>query len=122
MLHASSTIFFLSNLSTHLFKPPSPSYRTRTSALPANSLDESIWSVALNAQTGEGPFQIKVTQPLPNETLVTIMLGDVLFGDVWICSGQSNMQFLVQFMFNASIEIANAGQYSKVRLFTVAQN
>ncbi len=50
------------------------------------------------------------------------MLGDVLFGDVWICSGQSNMQFSVQFMFNASIEIANAGQYPKVRLFTVAQN
>jgi sialate O-acetylesterase len=78
--------------------------------------------VAFNAQTDEGPFQIKVTQPLPNGTLVTIMLDDVLFGDVWICSGQSNMQFPVQFMFNASIEIANAGQYPKVRLFTVAQN
>lgn len=27
---------------------------------------------------------------------VALVLEDVLFGDVWICSGQSNMQFMVQ--------------------------
>ena len=97
-------------------------YRTRTSSLPANSLGESMWSVTLNPQPDEGPFQVKVTQPLPNGTLITIMLNDVLFGDVWICSGQSNMAFPVQAMYNESIEIANAGQYPKVRLFTAQRN
>jgi sialate O-acetylesterase len=56
---------------------------------------------------------------LANGTLETITLEDVLFGDVWICSGQSNMHFAVSQMFNASIEIQNANNYPKVRLFTV---
>jgi len=93
-------------------------YRTKSSSSPANSFDQSIWSVTLDAQTEEGPFQIHVTQPLPNGTLVTITLDDVLFGDIWICSGQSNMELPVSYIFNASIEIANAGKYPKIRLFT----
>ena len=87
-----------------------------------NSLGESIWSVTLDAQTEEGPFQIQVTQPLANGTMVNITLNDVLFGDVWICSGQSNMQFSVGEMLNASVEIENAGKYPKIRLFTTLHN
>lgn len=63
---------------------------------------------------------MNVTRPLPNGKLETITVNDVLFGDVWICSGQSNMQFVVNHMFNVSIEIQNANKYPKVRLFTVA--
>ncbi|CAF1153132.1 unnamed protein product [Adineta ricciae] len=96
-------------------------YHTRSSSRSSNSLDESIWSVTLDAQTEEGPFQIKVTRPLPNGTLDTISLNDVLFGDVWICSGQSNMEFPVSRMFNASIEIENSSKYPKVRLFSASQ-
>jgi len=33
---------------------------------------------------------------------------DVLYGDVWFCAGQSNMQFTVASGFNASAEIAAA--------------
>jgi sialate O-acetylesterase len=51
---------------------------------------------------------------------VTITLHDVLFGDVWICSGQSNMQMTVSMIFNATEEIANAGNYPKIRVFTAA--
>jgi sialate O-acetylesterase len=80
----------------------------------------AIWSVTLDAQPQEGPFQVKVTRPLANGTLETITLNDVLFGDVWLCSGQSNMGFSVNRMFNASIEIENAYKYPKVRLFTAA--
>jgi sialate O-acetylesterase len=93
-------------------------YRTKSSPSPDNSLGESIWSITLDAQTEEGPFQIYVTQPLSNGTLVTIKLVDVLFGDVWICSGQSNMELPVSYIFNASIEIENAVKYPKIRLFT----
>ncbi len=96
-------------------------YRARTSSSPANSLGESMWAVMLDATAEEGPFQVKVTLPLPNGTLVTITLNDVLFGDVWICSGQSNMSFSVANMYNGTEEIANAGKYPKVRLFTAAR-
>jgi sialate O-acetylesterase len=96
-------------------------YHTMSSSTPSvDSVGASIWSVTLDAQTEEGPFQVKVTQPLANGTLETITLNDVLFGDVWICSGQSNMQFSVGGMFNASIEIENANKYPKIRLFTVS--
>ncbi len=66
----------------------------------------------------EEPFDIHVSQPLANETLVTITLHDLLFGDVWICSGQSNMQLTVSLIYNATEEIANAGNFSKIRIFT----
>ena len=91
-----------------------------SSSSSANAPNSSIWSVTLDPQPAEGPFQVKVTQPLPNGTLETLTLNDVLFGDVWICSGQSNMQFSVNRMFNASIEIENANKYPKIRLLGVA--
>ena len=95
-------------------------YRTISSSEPANAQNESIWSVTLDPVSDEGPFDIHVSQPLKNGTLVTITLHDVLFGDVWICSGQSNMQMTVSLIFNGTEEIANAGNYPKIRLFTAA--
>jgi sialate O-acetylesterase len=80
-----------------------------------------MWTVTLDAQAEEGPFQVKVTHPLPNGTLATITLSDVLFGDVWVCSGQSNMSFSVSNMYNGTEEIANAGKFPKVRLFTASR-
>ena len=50
----------------------------------------------------------------------TITLLDVLYGDVFFCSGQSNMQFTVQQTFNATAELALAADYPHVRLFTAA--
>jgi sialate O-acetylesterase len=95
-------------------------YTTISSREPANDLGESIWSVTLDPVSDEGPFDIHISQPLANGTLVTITLHDVLFGDVWICSGQSNMLFTVDMMFNATEEIDNAGNFSKIRLLTVS--
>lgn len=95
-------------------------YHARSSASAANSLGESIWTVTLDPQTEEGPFEVNVTQPSANGTVATITLNDVLFGDVWVCSGQSNMGFSLRNMFNASIEIDNANKYPKIRLFTAS--
>ena len=39
-----------------------------------------------------GPFVIKVIQK-SGVTIKKITLRNVLFGDVWFCGGQSNMQF-----------------------------
>jgi sialate O-acetylesterase len=95
-------------------------YTTISQSEPSNELNESIWSVTLAPIADEGPFDIHVSQLSANGTLVTIMLQDVLFGDVWICSGQSNMQFTVNMMFNGTQEIQNAGNFSKIRLFTAS--
>jgi sialate O-acetylesterase len=96
---------------------------TRTSqAELGNEQGESIWSITLDPVFEEGPFDIHVSQPLSNGTLVTITLHDILFGDVWICSGQSNMEMAVIDIFNGTEEIANAGNFPKIRLFTSARN
>jgi sialate O-acetylesterase len=81
---------------------------------PANVQNESIWSVTLDPVSDEEPFDIHVSQPLANGTLVTITIHDVLFGDVWLCSGQSNMQITVSMIYNAGEEIANASYFPKI--------
>ena len=48
----------------------------------------------------------------------TITLKDVLLGEVWICSGQSNMEWRVGATMNAKQEIATAN-HPQIRLFNV---
>lgn len=48
----------------------------------------------------------------------TIELTDVLVGEVWICSGQSNMEWSVRASANAKEEIENA-DHPQIRLFNV---
>jgi sialate O-acetylesterase len=93
-------------------------YTTMSRSEIANAQNESIWSVTLDPVEEEGPFDIHVSQPIANGTLVTITIHDVLFGDVWICSGQSNMQMTVSLIYNGTEEMANAGNYPKIRVFT----
>ncbi|MGH7172291.1 MAG: sialate O-acetylesterase, partial [Gemmataceae bacterium] len=51
----------------------------------------------------------------------TITLKDVYVGEVWICSGQSNMEFHLSSAHNAKEAIAKA-KNPKIRLFTVPRN
>ncbi|CAF3256528.1 unnamed protein product [Rotaria socialis] len=95
-------------------------YSTISRTERANDLGESIWSITLEPISDEGPYDIHVMQSLANNTVYTMTLHDVLFGDVWICSGQSNMQMAVIDIFNATEEINNAGKYPKIRIFTAA--
>ena len=49
-------------------------------------------------------------------------LSDVLFGDVFFCSGQSNMQFAMPGVLDAQQQIARADNYSAIRIFDVGQD
>ena len=46
-----------------------------------------------------------------------LTLKDIIFGDVWLCSGQSNMVFPMGFIFNSSDEIAHSASYSNIRMY-----
>jgi sialate O-acetylesterase len=48
-----------------------------------------------------------------------IVLKNVVFGDVWLCSGQSNMNWPVRLSNNAEEEVKNAN-YPAIRSFTVS--
>jgi len=78
----------------------------------ATAGDDGKWLVRLDPLTYGGPFRLTVTG---NNR---IEINNVLVGEVWVCSGQSNMQWNVANSDNAPQEIADA-QYPKIRLFTV---
>jgi len=70
------------------------------------------WQVKLEPLPAGGPYTMTVTCPQTAE------VHDVLLGDVWICSGQSNMQLSVSGALNAKAEIA-AASHPRIRLFSV---
>lgn len=57
---------------------------------PGPTPEEGTWSVTLDPVSAGGPYTIHVYG-----RDVEINITDVMFGDVWVCSGQSNMQFTV---------------------------
>lgn len=75
---------------------------------------EGKWHVSLKPEAGGGPYQLVI------KGKNTIILDDVLIGDVWLCSGQSNMEFAVSNAENAEEEIKNAN-YPKIRHFEVSK-
>jgi sialate O-acetylesterase len=68
-----------------------------------------VWSVYLPPSEAGGPFELTV------QGTNTIVLKDILVGDVWIGSGQSNMEWPVKQVVNAPAELA-AAQFPQIRL------
>ncbi len=73
------------------------------------------WIISIRTFKAGGPYEIKITEDN------SIVLRNILIGEVWLCSGQSNMGFSVRGSENAEQDISNA-QYPSIRFFTVAQN
>jgi len=72
------------------------------------------WMVKLAPENAGGPFSLTVKG---NNTIV---FSNVLIGEVWVCSGQSNMEWPLKSANNAELEIANA-DYPQIRHFTVSK-
>ncbi|XP_049981626.1 sialate O-acetylesterase [Alexandromys fortis] len=79
----------------------------------------NTWMVVLDPMEPGGPFEVMAQQTL-GITNATLRVHDVLFGDVWLCSGQSNMQMTVSQIFNASKELSDSAAYQSVRIFSVS--
>ncbi|GAB5033470.1 sialate o-acetylesterase-like [Nannochloropsis oceanica] len=77
------------------------------------------WEVLLAPENRQGPFQILVRNQM---TLEDMVLEDVLFGEVWLCSGQSNMQMTVNMCLNADEEGEAAESFPLLRLLTLQTN
>ena len=73
------------------------------------------WRTSFDPITTVGPHTMTV---IADKTLT---VGDILIGDVWVCSGQSNMAWRVTSANNAKQEIADADNYPEIRSIYVAR-
>ncbi|WP_194768462.1 sialate O-acetylesterase [Tamlana sp. I1] len=70
------------------------------------------WKVNLKPEIAGGPYELIVRGKN------TILISNVLVGEVWICSGQSNMEFTVAQAMNFEEEIKDSN-YPMIRQFYV---
>lgn len=82
------------------------SLNKQTKTITATS--EGKWLLQLDAERAGGPYDLAIKGKNKLE------FADVLIGDVWICSGQSNMEWPVRASANAEEEIASAN-YPNIR-------
>ena len=69
---------------------------------------EGRWQVDLKAMKAGGPFEMTI------QGSSEVKLGNILIGEVWLCSGQSNMEWTVSRSKNPKEEIA-AANYPNIR-------
>ncbi|WP_127139992.1 sialate O-acetylesterase [Flagellimonas marinaquae] len=98
---------------------------------------ETSWGANISSITGQdGKWLMKIKTPSTDgkaQSLTissadtTIVLNNVLLGEVWLCSGQSNMEMPVSGWLpndpleNSEVEI-NTANYPSIRMFTVKRN
>ena len=73
------------------------------------------WQVWLDPLKAGGPIELTVK----GDNVLTIK--NVLVGEVWLCSGQSNMEWPLINTFGGTETVAQAN-YPEIRLFTVTKN
>jgi sialate O-acetylesterase len=79
------------------------------------------WSVKINTPEAGGPFKIVI-----NAVDTAITINDVLVGEVWVCSGQSNMEMPIQgwpprdTIMHSATTIASAA-LPNIRLFNITK-
>ncbi len=76
----------------------------------AKSNETGKWTASVGPLSAGGPHKLKVSGP------EAVEFSDVLVGDVWICSGQSNMEWSVFRSNDAEKEVA-AANHPQLRLF-----
>ena len=74
------------------------------------------WSVYLRAPKGGQAYEMTISGASTSRTLT-----DILVGEVWVCSGQSNMEWPTKAVKNADQELAQA-DHPDIRLFLVKKN
>lgn len=85
---------------------------SNSKTIKANKAGE--WEIILPALPAGGPYTLTF------KGKNTITFDDILVGEVWLCSGQSNMEWPLSASNNAQKEIA-AANYPQIRHFLVAK-
>jgi len=89
---------------------PSNSYHTAVIS------SDSLWSTTI--MTPMGSFD---SRTILVEGKNKMYFSNILVGEVWLCSGQSNMMFYVSNATNGASEVINADSYPNIRLLNMAR-
>jgi sialate O-acetylesterase len=81
----------------------------------ATADQDGKWIAKIGPFEAGGPFDLTISGPQD------VKLTNVLVGDVWICSGQSNMEMGLGNGYDKDHEIASA-DHPQIRLFTVPKH
>ena len=76
---------------------------------------DSTWSVTLDPMPAGGPFELVI------RGRNALRLANVMVGEVWVCSGQSNMEMRLCHVNSAAVEVADA-LHRDIRLFQVTND
>lgn len=82
----------------------------------SSQIDENgDWEAVFEPLSAGGPYTLSI-----NGAADQIVADDILIGDVWLCSGQSNMEYPVYRALNPDTEMAGPHN-DKIRLFDIAK-
>lgn len=81
----------------------------------AQAGSDGRWRVDVPAPAAGGPYMLTAQTGDQIQTVT-----DILIGDVWLCSGQSNMEFGLRQVTNAETEVANSAD-PQMRLLLVGR-
>jgi sialate O-acetylesterase len=74
---------------------------------------QGTWKISMKTPAAGGPYNIHIKGY--NE----LVLKNVLIGEVWLCSGQSNMEWTASSGINNGEEEIKSANYPEIRFFTV---
>ncbi|MDP0497718.1 MAG: sialate O-acetylesterase [Verrucomicrobiota bacterium JB024] len=74
---------------------------------------DGTWRLVLSPMPAGGPYTLEVLGQSQRKTF-----SDVLVGEVWICSGQSNMEFRMRAINNSELEMLTANN-PQIRLLAI---
>lgn len=93
-------------------------FRKKTYTATADS--QGRWQVTLPKQKAGGPYELQVAaRSRQGETSEPIVLSDVLVGDVWLCSGQSNIDVTIERVYPQYPDFIDSYANDRIRLFRV---
>lgn len=72
------------------------------------------WEVNFPAMEAGGPYEARITTKSQKR-----VIRDIYIGEVWLCSGQSNMEWPVGSTTSANDDLAQADQQHRLRLFNM---
>ena len=82
----------------------------------ATATAEGAWSTKIQTGDAGGPYELNISS---TESVLKVGFTNVMVVDVWICAGQSNMEWPVSKALNPETEIEKAKNFPNLRLFSI---